>query len=218
MLSRKYYLLLIPGFLVLFTGLGSCKKKDLTYSFKGTVIESASGAGLSDVSVKLYQVLFDQSSANSNFQLAGEVSTDGSGNYEIVIDRQKALQFKVAFRKNGFFTEEVVISSSDVSTEEAKEVNQYMDAESWIVFDIYNASPDISDQLTLVKYNFREGCLGCTTNDYAYFYGPVDTTITIHTTAGIYTRFTYKDEVSSLITEDSVLTVPFDTVFYSINY
>lgn len=210
----------IPTLTILFAGLLviSCKKKDLQYTFKGNVIETVNGTPLSGAEVSLYQVQFDASAANSNFQFAAKSTTDGSGNYEIIVDREKVIDFKVNFKKSGYFQEEYIIGSDNVSVEEPYVINHQMDAVAYFVIDIKNNSPLADDVLTLVKYNFREGCNACTENNYAYFEGAVDTTLIYQTTAGVYTRFAYKDESTGMVTNDSLYTIPFDTVFYSIVY
>lgn len=198
--------------------IASCKKNNITYTFSGQVTTSETGSGLSGVDINVYQVIFSSSAANSNFQFAGSTITDASGNYTVTIDREKVIDFKLNMDKDGYFKKDFIIPSSDVTTDEENIWNHEMDPESWVVFNITNGTPVVDDQLTFVKYNFREDCQDCGTNEYLYFEGEVDTTLKYRTTGGVYARFSYKDELSSTIVFDSVLTVPSDTVFYDIIY
>ncbi len=203
---------------LLFCGLLACKKKDLTYTFDGNVTSSVDGDGLADVEVELSQVLYNSGVANTNFQPAASTETDTWGEYSIVIDREKAINFKLDFSKSGFFSVSKELSSDDVSTSEPYTLDQVLEPESWVTFHVWNQFPVPGDQATLFKVDFREDCIGCTTNGYSYFYEDVNTTFSLKTTGGTYANFSFKNEVTGMIYPDSVYCTPFDTVYYDFFY
>ena len=197
----------------------ACKKDPIQYSFEGNVTSSVDQLGLEDVEVKAYQLPFQNSVATSNFELMAETLTDINGDYKLVFEREKATEFKLEFSRPGFFFQEIPLGAADVSSEDVNLVNTQLDAKSWVKFDILNLSPaNQSDELQLILYEYRKGCEGCATQDYNYFNGILDTSITYLTTAGSYFRFTYVDVESGFSTTDSLHLTPFDTLTYSINY
>lgn len=196
----------------------SCKKETIRFTFKGTIKESVSNSVVSGVSVEVLQRTYNGTVASTNFSSAGAAVTDSQGNYEIIFDREKVFEFKVSASKNGYFDFEEVIGSADVSTAEPKIVDIELDARSWVTFHLKNIAGLTSDQFTMIRYNFRTGCEGCTTNDFFYYNGIVDSVFTFQTTGGVYARYSYKNPGATLYIQDSVYTTPFDTVFVNINY
>lgn len=198
--------------------LSSCKKDPIQYTFEGKISESVDNIGLQGANVQISQRVYDGNVASSLFSTAALATTGSDGTYKVSFNREKVVEFKFKISKTGYFTEEFLMSSSEVSTENSNVVNETLDAESWIKFDLTNFSGFPEDVFTMIYFNFREGCSGCTTNDYHYFNGTIDTIFTIKTTAGVYTRYNYKNPGAATYISDSVYTVPFDTVNVVINY
>ena len=198
--------------------ISSCKKDTITYTFEGYVFSNLNSASLSEVTVNIGQKTFDGTVASATFANDGNSSTNSSGYYEITFAREKVVEFKVDFSKNNYFDVSIEISSSEVSTEEPKIVDQTMDAKAWVNFKLKNIGGMTTDEFVLVKYNFREGCQNCATNGYSYFDGIVDSNFTNITTAGVFTKYSYKAPGSSVYIQDSVFATPFDTSFVTINY
>ncbi|MCG8576033.1 MAG: hypothetical protein MI810_14180 [Flavobacteriales bacterium] len=196
----------------------SCKKGEITYDFEGKVTETAAGGNVSGADIEIHQVVFSQSVSNTNFQKAGETTTDANGFYNISIAREKVTDFKIDITKDGYFDQQLEFTSKEVSTEESNVFNVSMDAEAWVRLDVKNVGPMPGDELTMVLSEFREGCVGCATNGHHSLVEDIDTTFLFKTTAGRYAYFSFKDEVWNNLTKDSLFTIASDTVFYEFNY
>lgn len=196
----------------------SCKKDPIQYTFKGTLTDLLTGDGVSGAEVNLSQIVFSNTVINSNYATIANLISDGAGNYEATFNREKVTDFKIELIKNGYFSQENIINPADVSTENDNVFDYILEPKSWIKFDLVNLSPQSSDLLTLVLQNFKSDCPGCASNDYLYFPGAVDTVFKIVTTAGDYAKFIYINDMTGNSTFDSILTIPFDTVNYTIQY
>jgi hypothetical protein len=196
----------------------SCKKDPIQYTFAGTVMESVDGNPLMSVNVGVSQRVYEGNVASSFFNSAGLATSGSDGSWEMTFDREKVFEFKVSMTKSGYFDSEQIISSGDVAVDETKIINETLEPKSWIKFHLVNMSGMSTDLFTMIHYNFRTGCTGCTTNDYYYYEGSVDTTFSILTTGGVYTKYSYKNPGAATYIQDSVYTTPFDTVAVNINY
>ena len=205
---------------ILFTSIMpfSCNKGNLSYTFKGKMTESIGQSPLKDVEIKLYQKVINNGAASSTYTFAGTDMSDNSGNYEIIIDRQKVTAFKIEFEKENYFPLSLEVSSADISTENANQFDQELDAMTWINFQLKNNFPLETDHFKLIKQTFREDCEGCTVNSVMDFYGPLDTSFTYPTTAGEYVKFIYVNVTNGTSTFDSIYTTPFETIIYPIIY
>lgn len=201
--------------LILF--LCSCNNEPIQYTFSGQISKSSDGTSLSGVTVSIYQKVFSNSVTSNNFELAGSASTDANGHYEIMFERKKVTEFKVNIQKEGYFTQDIILQSADVSSENDNIVNSSMDGRSWAKFNIINQAPaDANDNLTLIFYIYRKDCEGCIEQDYNYYSGVVNTSEVFQNTAENYLKFTYNDGFAAIT--DSVLMPPQDTVEYTIQY
>jgi hypothetical protein len=198
--------------------LNSCKKEPIQYTFGGTVTESVNGSVVSGANVTVSQRVYEGNVASSFFNSAGLATSGSDGKWEMTFDREKVFEFKVAITKSGYFDSEQIISSGDVAVDETKIINETLEPKSWIKFHIVNMSGMTTDLFTMIHYNFKTGCSGCTTNDYYYYEGIVDSTFSILTTGGVYTKYSYKNPGAAIYIQDSVYTTPFDTVAVNINY
>lgn len=204
--------------LVLIWSLAGCKKDPIQYTFKGTVTESVNGSTLSDVAVEVSQRVYNGSVASAYFNTAGTATTGADGAYEIIFDREKVFEFKVAMSRSGYFDVAEIIGSADVTTDDPNVVDYAMEPKAWLTFHLKNIGGLTTDEFTMIHYNFRTGCSGCTTNNYFYYTGIVDSTFTITTTGGVYAKYSYKNPGGSLYQNDSAYMTPFDTVLVNINY
>jgi hypothetical protein len=196
----------------------SCKKEPIQYTFSGTVKESVNGSSLAGVNVNVSQRVYEGNVASSFFNSAGLATSASDGSWEMSFDREKVFEFKISIIKSGYFDSEQIISSSEVAVDETKIINETLEPKSWIKFHLVNMSGMSTDLFTMIHYNFKTGCSGCTTNDYYYYEGIVDSTFNIVTTGGVYTKYSYKNPGAAIYFQDSVYTTPFDTVEVNINY
>jgi len=196
----------------------SCKKGEITYDFEGRIIETVNSGSLEGATVEITQVLFSSSVANYTYQFAGSATTDGGGDWAISFKRKKATNFRIKIKKDGYFNQTIDFTSANVTVQDPNVYDVDMDAESWIRFNIINLGPVPEDYMTMVLVNFREGCDGCGTNGNHSFLEAIDTTLIFKTTAGRYTRFQFNDNSVPSLVDDSLLTIPWDTVTYNFNY
>jgi hypothetical protein len=211
-LTRSVVVVLLIAFSI------SCKKETIQYVFEGAVTESVNNAALGGVDVTVSQRVYDGNVASSFFNAAGSSTTTADGAYHVNFDREKVVEFKIELSKDGYFDQEEIIVSGEVVPEDPNIYNYTMEPMAWIRFNLVNFGGLTSDDFTMIRYNFREGCSGCTTNGYFHYYGQVDSTFTFTTTGGIYTRYSYLNPGASLYNNDSIYTTPFDTVDVNINY
>lgn len=204
--------------LFLLSLLFSCKKGPILYTFQGTLQESVNATNLSGVDVKIAQKTYDGNVSSAFFNSVGSLITDANGYYELSFEREKVVEFKIELLKNGYFALVDIINSSEVTTAEPNIFNYTLEPKSWIRFNLMNLGGLTSDEFTMIHYNFREDCDGCTTNEYYYYYGSVDSTFTYTSTGGEFVRYSYKTPGSSVYIQDSVYTTLFDTVDVNLNY
>jgi hypothetical protein len=210
----KFILTVFSALLVI-----SCNKDTIKYSFSGIVTETAEKGPLAEATVQLYQTPFNNSLTSNNYELAGGTTTAVNGSYQFSIDREKVTSFRLDVTKDNYFDYSNEMSSDDISSEKENIFNPQLDAKSWIRFDIENVVPaNASDELTLLLYNYREGCDGCATNDYNYLNGTIDTNLTYVSTAGAYFKFMIINVTTSQTALDSIYMTPFDTTVYQFNY
>ena len=199
--------------------IASCKKDTIQYTFQGLVSESISTQPLEGVDITINQKPFNNSITSAFYQEAASTITNSNGIFDVTFDRVKVTEFLIEIEKEGYFDYETVLNSDDVSSQNINFLSAQLDAKSWIEFDIKNVLPnDISDDFTLIFYNYREDCDECAVTDYNYMPGVIDTTFKIVSTAGQFFNFTYIDVESGNSYHDSIFMTPFDTTYYSIVY
>jgi hypothetical protein len=199
--------------------LWACNNDPIQYSFQGTVTDNTNNASMTDVAVTIYQKPFNNSVTSNSYEFAGSGTTDASGNYQIMFERKKVTEFKVTFTKSGYFPQEIILGSADVTSGSPNIVSTGLDAESWVKFNVQNVAPsNTTDNFTMIFFTYRTGCANCIENDYNYLDGIVDSVLTYQNTAGQYLKFTYVDVTGGQSTTDSLYMTPFDTVAYSILY
>jgi len=196
----------------------SCEKDPIQYTFQGSITESVNMTSLSGVNVDISQKTYQNNVASAFFINAGSATTDANGYYEISFNREKVVEIKIDLVKSGYFDEEIILASSQLTTEVPNITDKTMEPKSWVTFHIKNLGGLTTDEFTVVHYNFREGCAGCTTNEYFYYSGIVDSTFTYTTTGGKYANYSYKTPTGSTYIQDSVYTTLFDTAFVDLNY
>lgn len=206
----KYLFVLILSVLLI-----SCKKDTIQYTIKGTIYSNIDASELSDVNVKVFQKPFNNSVTSNSYELVGSTTTDNSGTYSVTFDRERATDFKITLERDGFFDEEILLTSEYINSGADNILNWSLDGESWIKMNIQNAPPsNQSDVLTLTWYIYRTDCSECIENEFNSFNGIVDTSFVHANTAGQHLKFLYNDGNTSTI--DSVLMPHHDTVNYSI--
>ena len=204
--------------LFILIGLSSCKKGEITYDFDGRITETVNGGPLEGVNVEVRQVLFSSSVANYNYQLAGSSTSDANGDWSVSFKRERVTDFRIHMAKEGYFDVIYEFPSGEVTVEEVNSYTTAMDTEAWVKLDIENVGPLAGDEMVMTLINFREGCEGCGTNGYYEFGEIVDTVMLFKTTGGRYARFQFDDKGTASLVEDSVMTVPSDTVTYTFQY
>jgi hypothetical protein len=206
------------SFLFLFAAT-SCKKDTIQYTFQGVVSETVNQQPISEADIAIFQKPFNNSITSAYYELAGSSTSNSNGIFDLTFDRTKVTEFLIEISKEGYFGYESLLNSDEVSSDEINLISAKLDSKSWIEFDIENVPPNnITDDFTMIFYNYRPDCEECATSDYNYMPGIVDTTFRIVSTAGQYFNFTYIDVESGNSYHDSIFMTPFDTTNYSIVY
>lgn len=208
----KYFTFILLTVLALST---SCKKKDLSFVLKGNITAINTGANVKGVTVKI----FTDKVGNSNLQLAAEVKTDASGNYEIALDRSRFENLTIQISKDNYFTQRDLYIFDKLSTANDNVFNYKISPKSWTKFIFKNNPPaNPTDELKIQKVSGKTDCEDCCENGFYFYNGVVDTTVICANDGDTYMKFYYWVNGNVQSGLDSVYNVAFDTITYELNY
>lgn len=145
-----YLLFLLPLFF-------SCKKKEFSFTLKGTVKDETFATFLAGASISLEEVL-SSGSTSSEFIHKTTVASDGT--YELTFPRNKAAKYIVKIEKENYFEIYQEIPFSDFSVEEPLVKDYQTTAKAWVKLRFINTTP--SSPTDEFRYTKQEGKAGCT--------------------------------------------------------
>jgi hypothetical protein len=193
----------------MFTG---CKK-ELEFTFKGKVTNRQTGEVIPNLLVNVFQ---DEGTFNSSYKLIGSGTTNSSGEYEIVVPREQVNGVKVQTSDDEFHKEYKVVSFDDLSTEDDNTVHLETAYRSWVKISFVN--PD--EEANSIYYNKTDGntqCEECCLNESTYYSGITNDYQICGADGGTY--FYYNIVVPGVsVTLDSLLCLPLDTTYKTINF
>lgn len=134
----------------------SCKKKELTFTLKGTVSDQTFNVPLAGAKVSLEEIL---EIGNSNDEIIHETVVASDGTYELEFTRRKATKYILRIEKENYFTIYKEISFSAFSTEEALVVVSSTTAKSWVKLVFINEAP--ADSLDVFRFQRTKGKADC---------------------------------------------------------
>jgi hypothetical protein len=193
-----------------------CNKNGLDFELYGAISDkSFNNQPLSGASIELYSYPL-----GSTFpKLIAEHITSGSGNYKFTIPRERVVKYELKVFKEGYFSNTTTINFSELTTENANNVNVAMNAIAWVKISLKNAlSPNSSDELKLLKSDFYSECSSCCQNGFSYYFGSIDTVLSCPTLPNDFVRIYHWLNETEKYGYDSLLTKPLDTVYLDITY
>lgn len=189
----------------------SCKKKDLKYIIKGTIMDSSYGIPLSEAKVTISVT----AASNSTLVQKYSVITDASGTYSYELAREKLLNVVVSVEKENYFGDGITTTLDNLSLEKDNTFNYNLYAKSWARVHF------VSDGTKTIKYYKlagKNGCAECCPGGEMQLVNATDYSVYCMNNGNTeYTVF-YDVQGSSNNGTLTVNTVPFDTTEILINY
>lgn len=194
----------------------ACKKDPLEFTITGNIYDESFNQGLENAQVTLTAV-----DANTgDVRIVGESTLNASGDYSFTFLRERDLKFYLKVEKDNYFPIDETIFFSEITTENDNIFNYTTHAKAFINFKIKNTgASDPNDQLKLEIYEAKTGCESCCGLGQRFFNGAnIDTNLYCANNGNQYYKFIYWVPEISLVVFDSLITTPFDTLDYVIEY
>lgn len=174
MYSKICYLILVALSVVLFS---ACKKENkFNYILTGTVKNARGGQPISSASLEVEQQLVSGGTFSTNYVHAISGTSDGSGFYELIWERQVAAIFKLTAKKDGYFEREYELNPDDMSTGEEYSRNVQLYPVATIEMHLINTgSMGLNDALNF-RYDDANFDCECCSEDWIALEGTADTT------------------------------------------
>lgn len=215
----KYIFFLCLGLILIL----SCKKKDdEKMMISGQVQDPNQNIIVAGVTVDLYVKKIESGLYSAGYSLIQSQNTDNSGNFSFSFDAVMASEYKVCFRKTGYFNFEQVINSDKVT--KGNDYNQIyaVHSEAYLKLHIVNNLPNSNlDQIT---YRVKQGYLNALGCCWDSFYTYVGKNVNIYQKCKVYGyqklifEWNVQTTTSVLFYKDSVFCNGFDTTFFEIPY
>lgn len=208
--------LLILTLLLVGLSFSSCKKKQIQFKIKGNVTALNNGQNIQGVDINVYSY----SLGNNIEKLEGSAQTDGSGNYELNIDRAKYENLKIKITKTNYFDASKTYTIDQLSTEKVNNIAHKLSPKSYTRFIIKNQySPTaVEDEFKIFKVSGKTDCEECCPDGYKFYHGIVDTVVVCANDGGTYMKFYWWYNGSESYGMDSVYNTPFQTIDVILNY
>lgn len=194
----------------------ACKKDPLEFTVKGTVYDESFNQGLEGA-----KVTFKALDANSgDLRIIGETTLDETGNYSFTFLRKRDQEFQFTAEKDNYYLIDETIYFPELTVESDNVFDYSTSAKSYVKFKIKNTgASEETDQLKLEIYEAKTNCEDCCGLGQRYFNGTnIDTNLYCANDGNEYYKFIYWVPEISLVVFDSLITPPFDTVEYLIEY
>lgn len=199
-------------FFLLFIG---CKKKKLTFNFKGEVTDLTLSKSLSGATLTFEEILANGTSTILiSDQILGE-----DGRFEFEFERKSALKYTVTISKENYFTVYEEIPFGDFSTEKTLVKNYKTTAKSWVKLVFKNVVPSSeSDLLRYIKQLGKVNCETCCPNTEQQIYGIADEfRFCVNDANTVYSYYYWSQNPNNTGTKE-IYTPAFDTVELVLNY
>jgi hypothetical protein len=192
----------------------ACRKKELSFTFSGQVNDATFGGVMNQADVRIYVKPLGE---GEKFMASAKTGSDGR--YSVTIPRDRFEFVRISIAKNNYFELDQQLSFSVLTVNQDNVIDATLPAKSWVKFEIKNQPPTSpNDEFKLFKYRGKTNCPECCPNDFFYFYGAVDDELVCATDGNTYLSYYYWIIGTQINGQDSLLTVPFDTVVRTFVY
>ena len=209
-MKKYFFVLLLLSFIFY------CKKKELTFTLKGSVTDNTFGAALSGSVLKLEEI----NSNGTSLGIISEITIPSDGNYEITFKRNNSLKYILTVEKINYFKISDEISFSEFSTEQALTQNYGSNAKAWVKLRFNNTAPsDASDVLTYTKQEGKQDCEECCAKSEQTITGLGEKIVYCLNDGNTNYSYRYSSvNPTAILVEKSIYTPAFDTVELLLNY
>ncbi len=218
MFNRVFILLCIISIL-------SCKRnKDNMIDISGTVKNKISNNNIGDVQAILEFKEFGGTSYSNSYSEIETTTTHQNGTYSFIFENRNAIEFRIKFSNEQFYSEEIIINPDDLDITDINIHDITMYSKSYLILNINNSNPfNNQDQLVLNFNNLisiPSGPGACFSNIISLTGATADTTIECQVYGGQNANFDYFVTKNNLTNQynGSVFCTDGDTIIKSINY
>ena len=216
---KKQLLLILLSVLLITT----CKKKDADkMTISGNVMDTYFHSSVGNVFVELYAKKIESGVWSNNYSRLGSLTTDQNGFFSFTFENIRSSGFKLLFHKSKYFDSEVLVNSENIEAGKEYKQNYYIFSEAFLKLKVINIIPTSSaDQITYaITDGFVNNAGCCPDSTFTYIGAHVDVTKKCMTYGGAWIKFEWfvTSFGNTLLHKDSILSVPFDTVLYTISY
>jgi hypothetical protein len=192
----------------------ACRKKELKFTFSGVVKDATFGGAMDQVDVKIYVKPLGEGE-----KFMASTKTGSDGRYSVTIPRDRFEFVRISISKKNYFELDQQLPFSVLTVNDDNVNDATLPAKSWVKFVIENQPPTSpTDEFKLFKYRGKTNCAECCPNDFFYFYGAADEELVCANDGNTYLSYYYWVIGTQNNGQDSVLTIPFDTVVRTFVY
>lgn len=204
---------------VLFISLASCKDKQITYELIGTITDINNGTPINNATINISQKEVTTTALNPNYVFVTNATSDANGNYNLIYNREKVIDFKVEIESDNHYFYETIVLPSDLSTENATKYDFELTAKGWVKIRLINSNAEDGEQLNFYKHNVKEDCSDCCANGYTIINDQTpDTSFTCPIVGNNYFKYSYGETIANSSFTDSIYCNGMDTTLLKIYY
>lgn len=189
----------------------SCKKKDLKYVIKGTVMDKSYSSPLAGAKV----IISVTTTSSSALVQKTTLTTDASGSYSYELDREKLQSVVISVEKDNYFSDSRTTTLDNLSLDFDNTINFGIYAKSWARLHF------VSDGTKTIKY-FKQagknGCAECCPGGETQLSNITDYSVYCINDGNTSYQIFYDVQGTTNNGTLSVTTVPFDTTEILISY
>lgn len=169
----KHTCYIVVALLVVSISFYSCNNKKENV-FYGNIIDVISGLPVADVDILIEMREVSSYGAVAAYETIGNTVSDSEGNFRFSCDAARAVNFRLSFSKQGYFTKTLIITPVDVIGE--YQASTAMGMVSHLMFTIQNVAPFSNDDVLRYRLSgLANGCDDCCDDALHSFYGAADT-------------------------------------------
>ena len=203
----------------------SCKRnKDNMIDISGNVIHAITDQNIGDVQVLLEFKGFGGSSYSNTYTEIETTTTHQNGTYSFSFENRNAIEFRIKFSIENFYSEETTINPDDLDLTDINIYDKKLNSRSYMILNINNSFPQNNQDQIVFNFNdfiFQDpGPGSCFSNIISLTGSTADTTIECQVYGDQNVNFDYFVTKNNITNQYSgnVLCSTGDTIVKNINY